>query len=123
MRKRKGQRLISRLSPFSLERSLLSSPVTAQAQLEWIELRGVPDYRDPPAEVQRWPDGRTVAGSENSDHVRSPNSGHRPVALLGQKIVGDSSSDDGKENRDAMASRDPVTAARFRTASMPSSPP
>src|SRR5262249_40390071 len=54
----------------------------------------------------------TIAGSENSDHVLSGNSGHLPVALPGQTIVGDSASDEGKDDRDAQATRDPGPAAR-----------
>ena len=41
------------------------------------------------------------AGSENSDHILSGNSGHPPVALPGQKIVGDSVSGEGKDDRDS----------------------
>ena len=47
-----------------------------------------------------------AAGSENSDHILSGNSGHLPVALPGQKIVGDSVSGEGKDDRDAQATRD-----------------
>jgi predicted phosphodiesterase len=46
-----------------------------------------------------------VAGSENSDHLLSGNSGHLPVALPGQKIVGDSVSGEGKDDRHAQATR------------------
>jgi hypothetical protein len=46
-----------------------------------------------------------AAGSENSDHLLSGNSGHLPVALPGQKIVGDSISGEGKDDRDAQATR------------------
>jgi hypothetical protein len=28
--------------------------------LDWVEIRGVPDYRDPPATVQSWSEGRTL---------------------------------------------------------------
>jgi hypothetical protein len=42
---------------------------------------------------------RPSAGSESSDHAFSENSDHLPVALPGQKIVGDSASDEGKDDR------------------------
>jgi hypothetical protein len=48
--------------------------------------------------------GRTFAGSENSDHLLSGNSGHLPVALPGQKVVGDSVSGEGKDDRGTAAS-------------------
>src|SRR5688500_1479833 len=52
-----------------------------------------------------------VAGSENSDRLLSGNSGHLPVALPGQTIVGDSVSGEGKDDRDAQATRDSSTPA------------
>jgi hypothetical protein len=41
------------------------------------------------------------AGSENLDHLFSGSSDHLPVARPGQKIVGDSVSGEGKDDRDA----------------------
>src|SRR2546423_13911939 len=52
----------------------------------------------------------TSAGSENSDQGLSGNSGHLSVALPGQ-IVGDSASDEGKDDRHAQATRDSGAAA------------
>jgi hypothetical protein len=50
------------------------------------EWRGTTDGRLHSAFARKSKD----AGSENSDHLLSGNSGHLPVALPGQKIVGDS---------------------------------
>jgi len=64
-----------------------------------------------------WVDG---AGSENSDHTFSGNSDHLPVARPGQKIVGDSVSGEGKDDRhvaqrEAFLTRlDPVRAGHSR---------
>ena len=51
-------------------------------------------------------------GSENSDQILSGNSDHLPVALPGQTIVGDSASDEGKDDRHAQATRDSGAAPR-----------
>src|SRR5262245_59806038 len=53
-----------------------------------------------------------VAGSGNSDQVLSGNSDHLSVALPGQRIVGNSASDEGKDDRHAQATRDSSPAAR-----------
>src|SRR5712691_10151949 len=53
-----------------------------------------------------------IAGSENFDHTFSGNSGHLPIAVPGQKIVGDSATDEGKDDRDAQATRDSGIAPR-----------
>src|SRR5215216_3218439 len=46
------------------------------------------------------------AGSGNFDHSLSGNSDHLSVALADQKIVGDSVSGEGKDDRHAQAARD-----------------
>jgi len=57
------------------------------------------------ASNDRLPMRLSRAGSENSDHLLSGNSGHLPVALPGQTIVGDSISGEGKDDRHAQATR------------------
>ena len=56
-----------------------------------------------------------LPGSENSDHVLSGNSDHVPVALPGQKIVGGSASDEGKDDRHAQATRGAGTRGKPAT--------
>src|SRR3982750_1317875 len=56
-------------------------------------------------------DSARIAGSENFDRTFSGNSDHAPVALPDQKIVGDSVSDEGKDDRHAQTTRNPGPAA------------
>ena len=55
------------------------------------------------------------AGSENSDQVLPGNSDHLPVARPGQKIVGDSASGEGKNDRHAETPRDSGAPAAGHT--------
>ena len=73
------------------------------------------DHADKRARRYAWA-GLTLkdAGSGNPDEILSGNSDHLPVALSGHTIVGDSASDEGKDDRDAQTTRDSSTGAELR---------